>query len=162
MRSASFGLCRALRYNRKKGGNRMKKAASLFLLLALLLGLASCTVPGTNSLKNPIDFGKRYRYLGEDYVFNDDKTGYHECQNGRIDFAWREASDGAVYLFETERRYNEGCEDKELSLIKHPIYFGEEFFAYTYVSGHVYEIYLVSGDIDTYTVRYIKEGASLR
>ena len=94
----------------------MKKTIIALMLLVLMLALVSCSMlDGVNSLTSSIEYGKRYM-KGETnfYVFNDDGTGYREykyeasdyTQSGRVEFVWREASDGAVYLFKTQVHYN--------------------------------------------------------
>lgn len=136
----------------------MKKLVSVLILLVLVASFASCSSVKTS---NPIDFGKKYRlneYLY--YVFEADQTGYCECcslpgydytQSGRVEFVWREASDGAVYLFETKTTYNKDhTEGMYLPWIDEPIYFSEDFFVYTYSNA--------SGSD---TRRYIKEGSEL-
>ena len=127
------------------------------LLLTALLSLASCSSSGA---ANPIDFGKKY-LLNENryYVFEADQTGYCEyyqktiyaTYSGRVEFVWREAADGAVYLFRTETVYNEDhTEGESIPLIDDPIYFAEEFFVYSY-----------STETGGTSVRYIKEGSDL-
>jgi hypothetical protein len=151
----------------------MKKALSYLLIFALaltmLLSLTSCSsTSGGGNVTLPIDFGKHYYQISDSdryYVFNSDNTGYYSCYykynseysddssytlSGRVDFEWRVASNGAVYLFETKTAYNEDhTKDKEISIIKNPIYFSEEFFTYT-----------ATGQYGT-TYRYIKEGSKL-
>ena len=133
----------------------MKKVLSVLALLAIMLTMASCmfTLP-----KNPIDYGKKYFHIvyGEDqyYVFEKDQTGYCEyyysysttTKSGRVEFVWREASDGAIYLFRTNTTYYEDDNDGQIPLLTGPIYFSEDFFAFH------------SGDG---SVRYIKEGSEL-
>ena len=131
-------------------------ATAALLLLSLGLSLAACvpTPQASEQTYNPIVFGKKYlspgSYSGEShnyYVFNSDGTGYYECKSyydglgnpeyaytlsGRVEFVWREASDGAVYLFETETHYHaDHTEGKDISLISGAIYFAEEFFTRT-------------------------------
>ena len=143
-------------------------AAAALLLLSLGLPLASCSSESQLSEKadNPIVFGKKYlspgSYSGEShnyYVFNRDGTGYYECKSyydghgdskyaytlsGRVEFVWREASDGAVYLFETETHYNaDHTEGKDISLISGAIYFAEEFFTRT--RGETTSNYVLEG-----------------
>ena len=83
--------------------------------------------------ENPIEFGKKYM-VGKNnyYIFNHDGTGtfyrkyvyeyepdskYNYTLSGSVDFVWREASDGAIYLFEREVHYNEDhTEGKRLRL----------------------------------------------
>jgi hypothetical protein len=139
------------------GGISMKKLTVVLLLLAVLLSLAACAPSGAS---NPIDFGKKYmlneaRY----YVFNADQTGYSEyylktrlaTYSGRVEFVWREAADGAVYLFRTETVYNDDhTEGESIPLIDDPIYFGEDFFVYSY-----------STEAGGTSVRYVKEGSEL-
>ena len=142
----------------------MKKLLSVMILLAMMMTMFSCTAAKS---ANPIDYGKKY-ILTENqyYVFEKDQTGYYECHykyenagyaeynytlSGRIEFVWREASNGAVYLFETKTTYHEDhTNGKELSLINDPIYFAEEFFTYSYCNSN--------GSV---TRKYIKEGSSL-
>ncbi len=144
----------------------MKKLLSVFALLAIMITMVSCE---SSKGGNPIDYGKKYKSILDEnqyYVFEKDQTGYYECYykydssidsnynftlSGRVEFVWREASNGAVYLFETETSYNEGhTEGKELSVITDPIYFSEEFFTYSY-----------SNQFGGKTVTYIKEGSNL-
>lgn len=132
----------------------MKKLLSVFAILAIMITMVSC---GTSKGGNPIDYGKKYlRDENQYYVFEKDQTGYYECYyetpeytlSGRVEFVWREASDGAVYLFETETSYNEDhTKGKEISLIDKSIYFSEDFFTYS-VSNHN-------------VIHYIKEGSKL-
>ena len=142
----------------------MKKLLSLFALLAIMITMVSCA---TAKVENPIDYGKKY-LLDENryYVFEKDQTGYYECYykyeysdsseynytlSGRVEFVWREASNGAVYLFETETSYNEAhTEGKTINVITDPIYFSEDFFTYSY-----------SNQYGGKTVTYIKEGSNL-
>ena len=133
----------------------MKKVLSVLALLAVMLTMASCmfTLP-----KNPIDYGKKYFHIayGQDqyYVFEKDQTGYCEyyysysttTKSGRVEFVWREASDGAIYLFRTNTTYYEDNNDGQIPLLTGPIYFSEDFFAFH------------SGDG---SVRYIKKGSEL-
>ena len=139
----------------------MKKFLAVIMAVLMLVGacvsLASCSSPK----KSKIDFGKKYM-LNEDryYVFNEDNTGYYECYykgtdytlSGRVDFEWREASDGAVYLFEVDVEYNKKhTKGKKISLIYEPIYFSDEFFVYSSNSQYT----------GSSTTRYIKEGSEL-
>ena len=148
----------------------MKKALSYLLIFALtltvLLCLASCSSSGVSTGSTvPIDFDKKYVY-DEDryYVFKSDNTGYYQCHyvydddergytlSGRVDFEWRIASDGAVYLFEVEAHYDDDhTEGREIDIITAPIYFSEEFFVYT-----------KDTQVGSYTSRYIKEGSKLQ
>ena len=128
----------------------MKKLTAVLLLLAVLLSLAACAPSGAS---NPIDFGKKYiRSEGQYYVFESDGTGVYELHNGklsgRVTFVWREASDGAVYLFRTGETHDEGhMEGEIITIITAPIHFGEDFFAYDNAAGSA--------------VRYVKEGSEL-
>ena len=142
----------------------MKKLLSLFALLAIMITMVSCAAA---KVENPIDYGKKY-LLDENqyYVFEKDQTGYYECYykyenpdssaynytlSGRVEFVWREASNGAVYLFETETSYNEDhTEGQTINVITAPIYFSEDFFTYSY-----------SNQYGGRTVTYIKEGSNL-
>ena len=150
----------------------MKKILAIMmtsiLLLTVVLSFASCS---SSKPTNSIDFGKKYIFSGveddenifdEDryFVFNSDNTGYYKYYyeskslsytvSGSVDFTWREASDGAVYLFRTETHYNEDhTKGETIPLPTFPIYFSDEFFAYVVTSS--------SGN----TVRYVKEGSEL-
>ena len=142
----------------------MKKLLSVFAILAIMITMVSCAAA---KVENPIDYGKKY-LLDENqyYVFEKDQTGYYEYYykyessdfsehnytlSGRVEFVWREASNGAVYLFETETSYNEDhTEGETISVTTNPIYFSEDFFTYFYSNQ--------SGGI---SVNYIKEGSKL-
>ena len=142
----------------------MKKLLSLFALLAIMITMVSCAAA---KVENPIDYGKKY-LLDENryYVFEKDQTGYFECYykyeypdssaynytlSGRVEFVWREAFNGAVYLFETKTSYNEDhTEGQTINVITAPIYFSEDFFTYSY-----------SNQYGGKTVTYIKEGSNL-
>lgn len=145
----------------------MKKLFAIIICLALLAAACTSLISCRNAkTTNPIDFGKKYIY-SEDryYVFEADQTGYCEykytyefsnaslsyTKSGRVDFVWREASDGAVYLFRTETHYyDDHTEGNDIPLIENPIYFSEDFF--TYVSDHQY---------GSASVFYVKEGSDL-
>ena len=147
----------------------MKKLLALSLLMILLLGLTSCSLAGVS--QNSIAYGKRYLNTADDYyIFNADKTGYREYRycatnytiSGRIEFVWRKASDGAVYLFATATHYGEDhTEGRTIPFIEEPICFGEDFFAATSVGGRVMGSSFVSGSVTTDTVTYIEEGSEL-
>ena len=150
----------------------MKKFLVIIMALLMLalacVSLASCSsgdetdeTNETNTTVNNIDFGKKYM-LSEDryYVFNEDKTGYYECYqketeytlSGCVNFEWREASNGAVYLFEVDVEYNKKhTKDKKISIIDEPIYFSDEFFVYSSTSQYT----------GSSTTCYIKEGSGL-
>lgn len=132
----------------------MKKVFSVLVLLAIVITMVSCT-----SAKNPIAYGKKYyhsvRSDEQYYVFKRDHTGYCEyyhsysgtTTSGRVEFVWREASDGAIYLFKTNTLYHEDHNSKgSIPLLTGPVYFSKEFFVYH--SG---------GE----SVRYVKEGSKL-
>lgn len=142
----------------------MKKILAVITLVAIMITLVACS---STKSTNPIDFGKKYM-LSENryYVFEKDQTGYCEyyyeyesgvntrydyIQSGRVDFVWREASNGAVYLFRTKTTYREDhTEGKGIPLIDDPIYFADEFFTYSY-----------STETGGHTVNYVKEGSKL-
>ncbi len=140
---------------------------AVFLLITLLTSLISCVQSGGGDGGNNIDFGKKYMKSDNDYyVFNGDGTGYHVyryvyensvspeynyTRSGRIDFVWREAADGAIYLFETNATYDEDhTEGEDLPLVGAAIYFGDDFF-----------VYLYSNQYGSTSHRYIKENSSL-
>ena len=152
----------------------MKKLISFVLLLVMMVTLVACdttkTEDGAETKQTLIDYGKKYLFEEADeyqyYVFEENQTGYcvvhytyessvsseyNYTQSGRVDFVWREASNGAVYLFETKTTYNEDhTEGHKLGVISGQIYFAEEFFAYSYDTQY-----------GTSTVHYIKEGSAL-
>ena len=101
----------------------MKKILSLFTLIAIVVTMVSCSaVNNGDSNDYSIAYGKKYMLdEGRYYVFERDQTGYYECYyhfdsnldpeydytlSGRVDFVWRDASNGAIYLFETKTTYN--------------------------------------------------------
>jgi hypothetical protein len=147
----------------------MKRIVAFTMVVVMLL-LACVSLSSCGRRNNSIDFGKKYipEFLNNEtfyYVFRANGTGYMECDyvafkgdsycehtcSGRIDFEWREAADGAVYLFEVERTYNENHTDgKDLPFVKSGIYFGKGFFVST--SSSMY------GDTLRY---YIMEGSKL-
>ena len=145
----------------------MKKIFA-FLMISVLLFTVCVTLFSCSSAKvNPISFGKKYMYDDDRYyVFNSNGTGYYECHylyessvdstynyvlSGRVEFEWREASDGAIYLFDTKVSYNEDhTEGQNISVIQAPIYFADEFFTYT---SH--------NQFGASTQRYLKEGSKL-
>ena len=116
--------------------------------------------PETTKTVNPIDFGAKYVNGDSYYVFNADKTGIYELHfekyNGdvvsaRVDFVWREASDGAVYLFEVgEFHYPDHTDGLNAGVSKQPIYFSEEFL-----------VYVSHNSEGANTQRFIKEGSEL-
>lgn len=131
--------------------------ACVLLLAATCSALISCGA-ATNS--SYIDFGKKYMHSENHYyVFNSDHTGYgyyhysydslygnDYVTSGRVEFVWREASDGAIYLFRTETHTDEDDSGySTIPLIQSPIYFGEDFFAYRSEG----------------VMRFIKEGSEL-
>ena len=95
-------------------------------------------------------FEKKYVALGDNsshsYIFYAAGTGIYEVHDvyvyeefsdynytlsGQVEFVWREASDGAVYLFETDVKYNsDHTEGKTLAVTHRPIYFSEDFLVY--------------------------------
>ena len=144
----------------------MKKII-VFACVILMIAATFCScsfldrlIPEVTETVNPIDFGAKYVNGDSYYVFNADKTGIYEIHfekyNGdvvsaRVDFVWREASDGAVYLFEVgEYHYPEHTDGLNAGVSKHPIYFSEEFL--TYVSHH---------SEGANTQHFIKEGSEL-
>ena len=144
----------------------MKKIIA-FACVIIMIAATFCSCFSLDSLVgeatktvNPIDFGAKYVNGDSYYVFNADKTGIYEIHfeksNGdvvsaRVDFVWREASDGAVYLFEVgEYHYPEHTDGLNVGVSKQPIYFSEDFL--TYVSHN---------SEGANTQRFIKEGSEL-
>ncbi len=96
--------------------------------------------------------GESYRFV---LVFYQDGTGkydiYHnsndrtgEIVSGTIQFVWKTASDGAIYLFEKARSYNDDHQPTEKVyefdliniLITSPLYVGEDFLTCTIDRGN--------------------------
>ena len=142
----------------------MKKTHSLLLCLALLLGICFLLSSCGGKTTNPIDFDEKY--IKNDYayyLFHADGTGEYVTEytfdypndptlnhtlSGTVEFVWREASDGAIYLFKTVERYNENhTEGHTIGIFDEPIYFGEDFFACTIdnSTGSSTHIYVVEG-----------------
>ena len=142
------------------------------LLITVCASLASCSQDETPEATNeeestPIKFEKKYVKLDKDssysYIFHADGTGIYEVYysyvseydpksnytlSGKVEFVWREASDGAVYLFETDVQYNaDHTERKTISVPQRPIYFSEDFLVY--MNG------------DNVAIKYIIEGSEL-
>ena len=76
---------------------------------------------------------------------------YNSTTSGVADFEWREASDGAIYLFKTAERFNENNVNSDsIPVIAHAIHFSDDCFVYS----HVYNGF-------SNTIKYIKEGTKL-
>ena len=143
----------------------LSSIALIILIATLCVAISSCASSST-SAENPIDFGKKYVLGDSYYVFNADGTGYlnyyskyenstnpeyNFTRSGVVSFEWKGASDGAIYLFRRGETFNQDhTEGETLPLISSPIYFGDDFFAYTGGSG---------GYIST--TRYIVEDSKL-
>lgn len=142
----------------------LSSIALIILIATLCVAISSCA--SSTSAENPIDFDKKYVKGDTYYVFNADGTGYSNyyykyegstnpqnnyTRSGVVSFEWKGASDGAIYLFRTGETLNQDhTEGETLPLISSPIYFGDDFFAYTSGSG---------GYIST--TRYIVENSKL-
>ena len=139
----------------------MKKLISFVLLLVMMVTMVACDTTkteaegpaegGTETKQTFMEYGKKYfspEVVGKwEYVFEEDQTGYcvvhytfeselsdeyNFTRSGRADFIWREASDGAVYLFKTKITYNDDhTEGYGFDVISGPIYFGEDFFVHS-------------------------------
>lgn len=135
----------------------LKPVAFVTLTVMLCTAFVSCSILNkvtdlneTDSI--PITFEKAYIYEDSNeknirsFTFYADQTGIYEeyrvydtstpqynyVLSGTIEFVWRVASDGGVYLFETETNYNDDHTDgKEIHLKSVPLYFSEEFMVYT-------------------------------
>ncbi len=154
----------------------MKKALSLLLCLTLLLAacllLSSCDGDGdgdgTVRSAHLIDFDEQYNYYDHSYyVFHSDGTGefvtdrFYSSEyvddytlSGTVSFLWREAADGAIYLFRTETHYNENhTEGYTIGLEERgPIYFGKDFFVGVEDSTRIYV--QKGSELDTLTEAY--------
>ena len=158
----------------------MKKLLKLIALVTLsailCLTFASCSLVrkgsfNTESTDIPITFNKKYIHEGgsetdvQTYTFYANQTGvmeryyvydksspeYNYVLSGTVEFEWRIATDGGVYLFETKTQFNSDHTDgKTISLTRSPCYFSEDFMVYT-----------SSGEYGTSYRRCILEGSSL-
>ena len=156
----------------------MKKLLKLIALVTLsailCLTFASCSLVrkgsfNTESTDIPITFNKKYirddksETNVETYTFYSNQTGVMEryfvnvlsspeyVLSGTVEFEWRIATDGGVYLFETGVQYNSNHTDgKTISLTRSPCYFSEDFMVYT-----------SSNQYGTGYLRCILEGSSL-
>ncbi len=121
----------------------MKKTLTAILAALLLISVClSFTACSKEKTSNPIEFKEKYMSSSDTewYIFYADGTGEYEIHrdwgvgdisSGTVEFIWREASDGAVYLFETDRSYDDDhTYNKNLFFSGHKLYFGEDFFAY--------------------------------
>lgn len=145
----------------RKDYHIMKKILTIILCAALLFVMCASLSSCASKTTNPIDFGKKYIYEDENgyyYTFNSDGTGIYEVKyvhestvdpkynftmSGRVEFVWREASDGAVYLFEVKTHYNEDhTGERNLGVTDAAIYFSDDFLVIS-------------------KSRYIKEGSDL-
>lgn len=154
----------------------MKRIVTALLALALLASLTlSFSACIGNESQPPIEFDKKYvrsfnnpyNTVSEVYVFRKDNTGTLEANlsytydsmpdlnyklSGSVEFIWKQASDGGIYLFKTEEHYNaDSTEGKTISLINAPLYFAEDMFTYTSHSeaGASYPRYIVEdSDLD--------------
>jgi len=143
---------------------KLQRITAILLLSVLFTTLVACA---DSNRQNPIDFEKKYLLNENDcFVFHSDGTGYREYKyvytsefypeenytiSGKAIFAWRESSNGAVYLFRlSEEHYADHTEGKKIPVIDGPIHFADEFFTYTYYSQY--------GDTNR---QYVKEGSKL-
>ena len=158
----------------------MKKLLKLIALVTLsailCLTFSSCgfvrkVAFKTESNNIPITYNKKYIREGgsetdvETYTFYANQTGVMEryyfydknspefnyVLSGTVEFEWRIATDGGVYLFETKTQFNSDHTDgKTIGLTRSPCYFSEDFMVYT-----------SSGEFGTSYRRCILEGSSL-
>ena len=139
----------------------MKKLLKLIALVTLsailCLTFASCSLVrkgsfNTESTDIPITFNKKYIHEGgsetdvRTYTFYANQTGVMELyyvydestpehnyvRSGTVEFEWRIATDGGVYLFETKTQFNSDHTDgKTIMITGEPCYFSEEFMVYS-------------------------------
>ena len=119
----------------------MKKTIRLMIsavvLAMLFVSLCACS-GGQKDFESVIEFKQRYVCVDNDgtrvrsYLFYKDGTGEYEIYSqssigvtaGTVIFEWRQASDGAVYLFEKEtRRHEDDTSVYGLGLASAPIIF---------------------------------------
>ena len=136
--------------------NFLKLIALVTLAAILCTSFASCSIvnkvfPKTEGV--PITFDKKYiRESGSEtniesytfyanqtgvmeryYVYSDSSPEYNYILSGSVEFEWRIASDGGVYLFETNVHYDEyHTKDKTINLNRSPCYFSDDFMVYTF------------------------------
>ena len=146
---------------------RILKTVALLLTLAALLSIfAGCF---SSTVKASVVYDKKYQESldGDNhryFVFHSDHTGYYDVYfvstdgtgfilSGRIDFTWRVADDGTVYLFKLQATYNDdhtegkGLADFSTAM---PLTFGDGF--------------LIALSVSTYGTsirRYVLEGSEL-
>ena len=147
---------------------RILKTVALLLTLAALLSIfAGCF---SSTVKASVVYDKKYQESLDDdnhryFVFHSDHTGYYDVYfvstngtnvvvlSGRIDFTWRVADDGTVYLFKLQTTYNDdhtegkGLADFSTAM---PLTFGDGF--------------LIALSVSTYGTsirRYVLEGSEL-
>ena len=134
----------------KKEIEPVKKTIRLMIfavvLAMLFVSLCSCG-GGQKDFAGVIKFKERYVCVDSDgnrvrsYLFYKDGTGEYEIYSqsssfgvtaGTVIFEWRQASDGAVYLFEKEtRRHEDDTLGYGLGMASAPIVFEKDFITYT-------------------------------
>ena len=122
------------------------RIVSLLLVLASLLlvcgSFSACSPKGEAA--SHLRFGEKYMVNEKVYyIFYKNGTGeYHRysensydntIQSGMVEFEWREASGGVIYLFTTDITYYEDhTSDISIGVTSYPIHVSEDFIAYTY------------------------------
>ena len=120
------------------------------LMVAFCASLVSCA---QMNVSNPIQYGKKYVSDGggSGYIFYRNGTGVFEKADPNtgevttIEFVWREASDGAVYLFKTETPYPLGMGPE---IERHSIYFSEDFLVVYTVNNYVNTFIVEGSELD--------------
>ena len=150
----------------------MKRSTKLvvFLVLAAILCsvLAGCSF---GKLQPTIVYDKKYEYSPSAFlVFHANHTGYfevhqnnsdHTVSSGRVDFFWRTADDGTVYLFGSETTYYDDDTSGKSFIIfslSMPITFGDGFLIALNVTPYVN---LNTAYTSVNTRKFVLEGSDL-
>ena len=133
----------------KKEIELMKKTVRwmIFAVALTMLLVSLCACGGEREdFAGVIKFKERYVCVDSDgnrvrsYLFYKDGTGEYEIYSqgswgvtaGTVIFEWRQASDGAVYLFEKEtRRHEDDTSGNGFGMASAPIVFERDFITYT-------------------------------
>ena len=152
--------------------NTFGKIFCALLMVILCLSMVSCNIKLPFEEESSLVFDKKYIAVGtleEErqtyFIFYSDHTGkfedymkyessygseYGSTVSGTIEFEWREADDGSIYLFKTNVILHDDHDyDSDPSLPDYPMTVGDEFIAYT-----------TTGDYGR-TGEYVLEGSEL-
>ena len=138
----------------------MKRIVALILCVATLFAFSVMFTGCGQEQETYLQYGKKYTYRYDEkteakeihyrdtFVFNEDKTGQYDEYEKKEDFEydgkysyvrsftikfkwrWADMEKSAIYIFETERIYNDEHDDyKDASISNLPFIIGEEFVA---------------------------------